>query len=662
MDAAEDAMRNSLPGKTISEYFIGALRNTEQNPTRQKKKDLRALVEACLGKEQAAGLVSQVERALPETQEIYLNAAERPENIELSSSDDEEEECSQKPKEALRKAKKKERKKTEKKTEKRAMTLAEALCSKEKTKKDTILFSNFDMHIGGKRLLQNASLALSCDQRYGLIGKNGIGKSTLLKSIAEQEIGSLDGLDVFYVEQEPVSHSSSVLGSVLAADERRSVLLEASQTLLGKEDLADPERETLRAVQEKLIEIESETAEKRAEEILLGLGFARKTLSKNVLELSGGWRARVSLAQALFIHPDILLLDEPTNMLDIEASTWLAKYLEGWPKTLLVVSHDRIFLDAVATRILRMHNEKISVYKGNYTDYLHSKKERDRMLQKEYETQMNYRKHLQAFIDRWRASASRAAQAQSKIKILEKLPVLSPPEIDRTVTFSFMNSAQLSPPLLAMTDVAAAYTEGDPVFSGIDFVLQNTTRAAIVGPNGVGKTTFLNIMLEKLSPSSGEIQRNRNMKIGFFAQHHIDLLDPGMSSLQIAMRETKNMSEQECRAVLGSFGITGQLATQETRTLSGGQKSRTALALVSMSKPHILVLDEPTNHLDIETIDALALSLKTFDGAVVLVTHDQQFIKTLEADVWMFRNKTLTYCRNGLPEYLRTLKKEHRTA
>ncbi|CCO27854.1 ATP-binding cassette, sub-family F, member 3 [Rhizoctonia solani AG-1 IB] len=342
---------------------------------------------------------------------------------------------------------------------------------------------------------------------------------------------------------------------------------------------------------------------------------------------------RLALARALFVKPDLLMLDEPSNHIDLNALAWLEDYLQTWPSTLLVVSHDRAFLDAVATDIVHQHSSRLDYYKGNFTQFYATKTERDRNARKEYETQMAYRAHLQAFIDRWRYNANRAAQAQSKIKILEKLPELEPPEEEETEKFKFPETEKISPPLLQLSEVSFGYSPDNIILREVNIDIGLESRIAVVGPNGAGKSTMIKLLIGELNPMGGQVNRNGRLRVAYFGQHHLETLNPAMSPVAFLASRFPGKSEQEYRQHLGAFGITGLTGLQTIGTLSGGQKSRVAFSILSMQRPHLLLLDEPTNHLDIEGLDALMNALQSWNGGVILISHDERFITTVSNEV-----------------------------
>ncbi|KAF4270927.1 hypothetical protein CNMCM8812_000827 [Aspergillus fumigatus] len=402
----------------------------------------------------------------------------------------------------------------------------------------------------------------------------------------------------------------------------------------------DHEREgldiTLNDIHSKLAEMESDKAESRAASILAGLGFSPERQQYPTKTFSGGWRMRLALARALFCEPDLLLLDEPSNMLDVPSITFLSNYLQSYPSTILVVSHDRAFLNEVATDIVHQHSERLDYYKGaNFDSFYATKEERKKIAKREYEKQMAERAHLQAFIDKFRYNAAKSSEAQSRIKKLERMPVLEPPESDYVVHFKFPDVEKLSPPIVQMSDVSFGYSKDKLLLRNVELDVQLDSRIGIVGPNGAGKTTVLKLLTGQLQPTSGLISTHARLRIGYFAQHHVDALDLTTSAVSFMAKTYPGKTDEEYRRHLGAFGITGTTGLQRMELLSGGQKSRVAFACLSLTNPHILVLDEPSNHLDIEGMDALSEALQRFEGGVVMVSHDVTMLRNVCTSLWV---------------------------
>ena len=538
------------------------------------------------------------------------------------------------------------------------------LGSEAQTKSKDVKVDSFDVSISGKRILTDTSLTLAYGRRYGLVGQNGIGKSTLLRALSRREVSIPTHISILHVEQEITGDDTPALQAVLDADVWRKHLLSEQDKIskqlveieLQRKALADTskdaqrlddEREgfdtTLGDVQAKLSEMESDKAESRAASILAGLGFSQERQQFPTKTFSGGWRMRLALARALFCEPDLLLLDEPSNMLDVPSITFLSGYLQTYPNTVLVVSHDRAFLNEVATDIIHQHSERLDYYKGSDFDAFYAtKEERRKTAKREYENQMVQLAHLQTFIDKFRYNAAKSSEAQSRIKKLEKMPVLEAPEAEYTVHFKFPDVEKLSPPIIQMTNVAFGYTPDKPLLRNVDLDVQLDSRIGIVGPNGAGKTTVLKLLIGQLQPSSGLISQNPRLRIGFFAQHHVDALDMSTSAVGFMQKNYHGKTDEEYRRHLGAFGITGMTGLQKLELLSGGQKSRVAFACLSLTNPHILVLDEPSNHLDIEAMDALSTALNQFQGGVLMVSHDVTMLQNVCTSLWV--------CDDGIVE------------
>ncbi|RMZ88933.1 hypothetical protein DV736_g3852, partial [Chaetothyriales sp. CBS 134916] len=528
------------------------------------------------------------------------------------------------------------------------------------SKSKDIKIDAIDVSIGGKRILTDTSLTLAYGRRYGLVGQNGIGKSTLLRALSRREVPIPTHISILHVEQEITGDDTPALQAVLDADVWRKHLL-AEQDKITKQladieserskladtskdaDRLDKEREsldtTLTDIHAKLSEMESDKAESRAASILAGLGFSPERQQFATKTFSGGWRMRLALARALFCEPDLLLLDEPSNMLDVPSITFLSNYLQTYPSTVLVVSHDRAFLNEVATDIIYQHSERLDYYKGaNFNSFYATKEERRKNAQREYDKQMAERAHLQIFIDKFRYNAAKSSEAQSRIKKLERMPVLTPPEAEYSVHFKFPDVEKLSPPIIQMTNVSFGYTKDKPLLKHVDLDVQLDSRIGIVGPNGAGKTTVLKLLTGQLEPSSGLISQHPRLRIGFFAQHHVDALDMNTSAVGFMQKNYPGKTDEEYRRHLGAFGITGMTGLQKLELLSGGQKSRVAFACLSLTNPHILVLDEPSNHLDIEAMDALSTALNQFQGGVLMVSHDVTMLQNVCTSLWVCDN------------------------
>jgi len=541
-----------------------------------------------------------------------------------------------------------------------------------------IKIENFDLYVGeGNRILSDTTLSLSYGHRYGLVGSNGIGKSTLLKALSRRELAVPKHITILYVEQEVKGDENSVLKTVLDADVWRKLLLQDQQRITDRlSAISDEHPEADEAVQkqldqeaddlntnlnnifEKLGEMESDKAEPRASAILSGLGFSPESQKLPTNTFSGGWRMRISLARALFCKPDLLMLDEPSNMLDLPSITFLSNYLLTYPATVLVVSHDRAFLNEVATDIIHQHNERLDYYRGaNFDEFYNTKEERFKNAKREYENQIAYRKHMQAFIDKFRYNAAKSSEAQSRIKKLEKLPQLEEPTEEASFSFKFPEPEKLSPPILQISEATFSYGSRE-ILKNVDISVDMDSRTALVGGNGSGKTTLLKLLLGTNTPQIGHVSRHPRLRIGYFAQHHIDAMDLTLSAVEWLATVKPGKSEEEYRRHLGAFGITGPLGLRKLGVLSGGQKSRVAFAALGLNDPHILVLDEPSNHLDIAAIDALADALNNFKGGILMVSHDVVTINRVCKDIMVVEDGHVYKTMGNIDDYKKHILKQ----
>ncbi|KAL0583302.1 hypothetical protein ABG067_006803 [Albugo candida] len=531
--------------------------------------------------------------------------------------------------------------------------------SKDTGEKD-IHVHQLTINFKGKTLLADAALKLSSGRRYGLIGKNGAGKTTLLRFISHYEIENFPRhVRIQHVEQESASKLSlerkSVIEVVLEADYERHVLLKEEQELLAGGNQSKDSSTRLKQIYDRLVEIEADSAETRARSILKGLQFSDSVLQGPACALSGGWRMRTALAGALFMSPDLLLLDEPTNHLDLEAVIWLEHYLEKYDKTMIVVSHDRKFLNAICTDIIHLANQKLTYYKGDYNTFERTMKENLRQQRKAFEAQQMKIKHMQDFIDRFRANAKKAPLVQSRVKALDKIlrtELIEEPEDARAFRMHFPPPEPLGRPVVAVDGISFRYNAESPLlFDNVHMGIDLSSRIGILGVNGSGKSTLINIVLGKLQPTSGTVTLNPRLRISTFTQHHIDSLDLAKSAVENMRKLYPGHENDEFRNHLGRFNLSGDLAMKPTRTLSGGQKSRVGFAIMTWRLPHLVVLDEPTNHLDMETIDALIDALRDYKGGVMIVSHDQHFVNSVCQELWVVENRQVARFEGSIVDY-----------
>ena len=507
-----------------------------------------------------------------------------------------------------------------------------------------IQITNVQLYGGRQELLTDAVLKLVHGTKYGLVGRNGTGKSTLLHAIADRLIPIPEHLHIIHVEQEASPSDKSALQTVLDTDEERNYLLKLEQKLLD-EELDSWQGIDLNEVYERLDEIGSDEAIARAGGILGGLGFDAAMQNKATKEFSGGWRMRISLAQALFMTPDLLLLDEPTNHLDVHALTWLEEFLQRWEKTVVIVSHDRGFLNDTTTATMFLHHKKLRYYGGNYDTFVKVRAEHRANEEATRANQQQREGHLKNFIAKFgQGHKKMVKQAQCRMKMLAKLQEekVDVDFDDPYLRLNFPSATPLPPPCISVMNAAFGYEGYDTLYEGLDFGLDMDSRVAIVGPNGAGKSTFLKLLEGDILPTQGWVNRHTKLRLARFSQHHLESMNLEEDCVAHMKSLDSEMPIETARAYLGRFGLSGELATKPVKFLSGGQKSRLAFAELAWRQPHIMLLDEPTNHLDLETIEALAMALNNFDGGVVLVSHDERLISLVVDEIWQVKKGDMT--------------------
>jgi len=507
--------------------------------------------------------------------------------------------------------------------------------------------------IGGRTLFEKATAVVPEGHKAGLVGRNGTGKTTLFRLILG-ELQADDGsvnvhprASVGTVAQEAPAGDTSLIEIVLAADkERASLLSEADRA-------TDPNR--IGEIHNRLADIDAHTAPARAASILAGLGFNDAAQQRPISEFSGGWRMRVALAAALFRAPDLLLLDEPTNHLDLEAAMWLENHLKTWRGTLLLISHERTFLNAVCDEIIHVEALKLNRYVGNYDRFERTRRERQERDAKMRTKQLAQRRHIESFVNRFRAKASKATQAQSRIKMLERMEPIASVIEDRTVSFDFPTPDALSPPLVVLDDASVGYETDSPVLKGLDLRIDMDDRIGLLGANGNGKSTLVKLISDRLKPMTGRLQKSSKLSVGYFAQHQLEELTPGGTPVSHLQALQPMEPERRIRAQLGRFGFEMAKADTQVEKLSGGEKARLLFALMSRDAPHILVLDEPTNHLDVDAREALIHALNNYEGAVILVSHDVHLVGAVCDRLWLVAGGTVKEYEKDVEEYRRTL-------
>ncbi|CAL1699893.1 unnamed protein product [Somion occarium] len=520
-----------------------------------------------------------------------------------------------------------------------------------------IKIDSYTLSFHGRLLIEGAELSLNYGQRYGLLGENGSGKSTLLQSIAERDIPIPEHIDIYLVSGEAEPSDVNALDYIVASAKEKVARLEQRIEDLSVAD--DIDEVALDATYEELEELDPNTFEAKAGSILHGLGFSTQMMARPTKDMSGGWRMRVALARALFIKPHLLLLDEPTNHLDLEAVVWLEAYLSMYNHILVITSHSQDFMDSVCTNIMDLTpKKKLVYYGGNYSTYVRTKQENEVNQMKAYQKQQDEIAHIKKFIASAGTYANLVKQAKSKQKIIDKMEaagLIEKIEQPRPLRFHFEDVTKLPPPILAFNDVAFSYSgkKEDYLYKDLSFGIDMESRIAIVGQNGTGKSTLLNLITGALQPCEGTISRHVNLKLAKYSQHSADQLPYDKAPIEhlqsLYAEKYPDKDIQAWRAQLGRFGLSGQHQTSPIKQLSDGLRNRVVFAQLAMEHPHILLLDEPTNHLDMASIDALALAIKDYEGGVVIVSHDFRLISQVANELWEVKDRKIkNLTREGL--------------
>ena len=513
--------------------------------------------------------------------------------------------------------------------------------------------SDLTYKIGARTILDECDVTIMDNWKVGVVGLNGAGKSTLFKLIsgdllpdggtveknAKQRMGM--------VRQDIPEVETALLDLVLEADEEMAKLWKQTETEEDPNKIAE--------IYEKLADMDAYSAPAKASRLLTGLGFKEEQLSEPFSSFSGGWRMRVALAAALFVEPEILLLDEPTNHLDLEAIMWLESYLASYPHTLLIISHDREVLNKCIDHVIHVDRQKLKMYTGNYDTFERERAEALGLQQKMFEKQQVERAHMQKFVDRFKAQASKASQAQSRMKALERMDIVDAVIADRAVHFTFPNPKEIASPMIAIDNADIGYTEGNPVLNRVHENIDNDDRIALLGANGNGKSTLIKLIADKLQPMSGEVRRSNKLRIGYFSQHQTEELDvnstPYEEMITLMRKTNPEVTEPKVRAKLGAFGFSHDLANNMIKSLSGGEKARLLFAFMSIDAPHLLVLDEPTNHLDIDAREALVQALNNYEGAIIIVSHDPNMVERVADRLWVVRDGRCEHFDGDLEDY-----------
>lgn len=523
-----------------------------------------------------------------------------------------------------------------------------------------VKIATFSITFFGSELLQDTMLELNCGRRYGVIGLNGCGKSSLLAVLGNREVPIPDHIDIFHLTREIPASTKTALQCVMEVDEERIKLEKLAEELAMSDE--DDAQEQLIDIYERLDDMSADQAEAKAARILHGLGFDKDMQQKQAKDFSGGWRMRIALARALFVKPHLLLLDEPTNHLDLDACVWLEEELKEYKRILVLISHSQDFLNGVCTNIIHMTKKRLKYYTGNYEAFVRTRMELLENQMKQYNWEQDQIAHMKNYIARFgHGSAKLARQAQSKEKTLAKMVAQGLTEKvtdDKVLNFYFPSCGTVPPPVIMVQNVSFRYNENTPwIYKNLEFGIDLDTRLALVGPNGAGKSTLLKLLYGDLVPTSGMIRKNSHLRIARYHQHLHELLDLDVSPLDYMMREFPDVKEkEEMRKIIGRYGLTGRQQVCPIRQLSDGQRCRVVFAWLAWQVPHLLLLDEPTNHLDMETIDALADAINDFDGGMVLVSHDFRLINQVAEEIWVCEKETVTKWNGNILDYKDHLK------
>jgi len=537
-----------------------------------------------------------------------------------------------------------------------------------------IQIGQFSITLFGRDLISDTKLELNFGNRYGLIGQNGSGKSTLLQVLALRAVEIPAHINIWHLHEEAKPSENTAMQCVMnvVLDEKKR--LEAlEQSII--EDVG-PEAKELQVIYDLLDGLDIATLEPRAGELLFGLGFTNQMMHRATKDMSGGWRMRVALSQALLVQPHLLLLDEPTNHLDLGACIWLEDYLSRYPNILFVTSHSQDFLNTVTTNTVHLNHEgKLVQYSGNYDTFVKVRTEKRTNQMKKYKKEQDDIKRIRHFITTCGTYSNLVRQAQSKQKIIDKMVergLTKCPTDDATYSFRFPDCPRLAPPVVSFKEVSFSYSgrKEDYLYKKLDFGVDQDSRVAVVGPNGVGKSTLLKLLIGELMPTEGSISRHSHLRFSYYNQHSEDQLELNLSPIQFMVKRfPKGVVKAGCktrvqldmpgwRQQLGQFGVTGDRQTAPMRTMSDGLKTRVVFALLALLNPHILLLDEPTNHLDMECIDSLGEAINKFDGGLILVSHDFRLISQVAKEIWVCDELTITPWKSGIKKYKDHLRKQ----
>ena len=514
---------------------------------------------------------------------------------------------------------------------------------------------NLTLYQGSQLLIDDANALIQKNFKVGVVGKNGSGKSTLFETILSNheaqggEVIWSPDLVVAYIEQTIPSFKESAVYYVMRS---RPECHEVYSQILQAE--AENQTEKLAFLHNELAELEGYAFKAQAEKVLVGLGFEEEKLYKPIESFSGGWQMRLHLARCLLVKSDLLLLDEPTNHLDLNGILWLQNWLQQFKGTLLLISHDRDFLDDICDHILQLENKKLNLYTGNYSRFIEQRNLALKLQTAQYKKQQEQIKHMMSYVERFQYKASKAKQAQSRLKAIERLDKIDPAVVETSFEFNFQQPEPVGNPLINLHHVAIGF-DHKVLLENINLSIQNDSRIGVLGINGAGKSTFLKALMGKLSLLGGEITRNVKLKIGYFSQHQIEQFKAEETPLEVMQRTTPIARESQLRNYLGMFGFSGDKALQNIHKLSGGERARLALAKIIWQRPHLLLLDEPTNHLDLMMREALNIALQKYSGAILLVSHDRFLIRSIADELWLVNNGTVASYQEDLDDYARLI-------
>ncbi|MDA1083198.1 MAG: ATP-binding cassette domain-containing protein [Proteobacteria bacterium] len=511
-------------------------------------------------------------------------------------------------------------------------------------------FNNLELVLGGKTLFDDVSLTIHHHQKVGLIGANGTGKTSLFKVIKKEievdqsSVSYPNDLRISYLAQEVPASDEIALQYVLSGDH---MLLEIQREI----ELAEKEEkfEILAELYEKYTALDGYSAQSKAEQLMVGLGFKSEDFNKPLKDFSGGWRVRLNLAKTLMQPSDLMLLDEPTNHLDLDAILWLSNWIKSFPGALILISHDRDFLDDCVSFIAHLYHQSIELYSGNFTQFEILRAAKLAEIQSNYVKQQKEVAHMQSFINRFKAKATKARQAQSRVKALEKMELVAPAHIDSPFNFTISETEKISNPLISLSDSSLGYDI--PILSMVNLSIAPGDRIGLLGPNGAGKSTLIKSIVGSISLIDGQREVGTNFKVGYFSQHQVDDLDLSISAFTHIQRLDEIKTEKQIRTYLGGFNFKGDKVKDPIHLFSGGEKARLAFAIISYQKPNILLMDEPTNHLDMEMRHALTIALQTFRGAILLISHDRHLLNSSVDHFYLVDNGRVDIFNGDLNDY-----------